>query len=156
MYSGFNGLISSNGALGIIMTCTESGPVKVAADWRDDKPVPELDSWDDVVEISMNFPSPCTNSPTSTAQKSASGRRTAAGHDLRRSRPPPQLPAGAPAPRTRRLGPGRLLPGPAARQIRPQVLVAVSVVSRRMSGHRGGPGDDRMAPGPGASSAGCP
>jgi hypothetical protein len=55
MYSGFNGLISSNGALGIIMTGTESGPVKVAADWRDDEPAPDLDSWDDVVEISMNF-----------------------------------------------------------------------------------------------------
>jgi hypothetical protein len=55
MYSGFNGLISSNGALGIIMTGTESGPVKVEADWRDDEPAPDLDSWDDVVEISMNF-----------------------------------------------------------------------------------------------------
>jgi hypothetical protein len=55
MYSGFNGLISSNGALGIVMTGTESGPVSVTADWRARQCEPDLDAWDEVVEISMRF-----------------------------------------------------------------------------------------------------
>lgn len=56
MYRGFNGLISSNGKLGIIMTGTESGPVSVGAQWLENEPAPSLDPWDEVVEVSMRFP----------------------------------------------------------------------------------------------------
>jgi hypothetical protein len=56
MYQGFNGLISSNGELGVIMTGTESGPVTVSAHWIDRECAPDLDPWDEVVEVSMRFP----------------------------------------------------------------------------------------------------
>ena len=55
MYHGFNGLISSNGALAIIFTGTEMGPVSVTADWRDEPPALDIAPWDEVVEISMRF-----------------------------------------------------------------------------------------------------
>jgi hypothetical protein len=56
MYRGFNGLISSNGELGIIMTGTESGAVAVSAQWLENEPAPNFDPWDEVVEVSMRFP----------------------------------------------------------------------------------------------------
>ena len=55
MYRGFNGLISAHEFLAIIMTGTDFGKVSVSADWRETAPPLDLDSWDEVVEVSMLF-----------------------------------------------------------------------------------------------------
>ena len=54
-YMGTNGLISALGFLAIILTGTDAGRVSVTADWRQDAPPVDLDSWDEVVEVSMLF-----------------------------------------------------------------------------------------------------
>jgi hypothetical protein len=55
MYYEFNGLISAHELLAVVMTGTEFGPVGVTVDWRDSEPALELDSWDEVVDVSMVF-----------------------------------------------------------------------------------------------------
>lgn len=59
MYEGFNGLINvppvAEGSFAIVMTGTEFGNISVSVDWRDTEPVLDLDTWDDVVEVSMWF-----------------------------------------------------------------------------------------------------
>lgn len=56
MYRGFNGLISAHEFLAIVMTGTESGVIGLAVEWRESEPPLELDHWDEIVDVSMNFP----------------------------------------------------------------------------------------------------
>ncbi len=55
MYSKHQGLISHIDSFAIIFSGTQWGPVEVAVEWCEDPPALKLDSWDDVVEVSMGF-----------------------------------------------------------------------------------------------------
>ncbi|MFF1872340.1 hypothetical protein [Kitasatospora herbaricolor] len=59
MYTGFNGLISlpavTLGSFAIVMTGTETGNISVDVDWTETEPPLDLDAWEEVVEVSMEF-----------------------------------------------------------------------------------------------------
>ncbi len=56
MYTGFNGLISAQGGVAIVLTGTSSGRIRLTAEGLLSAPaVLDVASWDDVVEVSLAF-----------------------------------------------------------------------------------------------------
>jgi hypothetical protein len=56
MYVGFNGLISAQGSVGIVLTGTSFGRIRLTAEARLSPPADvDLASWDEVVEVSLAF-----------------------------------------------------------------------------------------------------
>lgn len=56
MYVGFNGLICAQGSVGIVLTGTSFGRIRLTAEGRTSPPAEvDLASWDDVVEVSLAF-----------------------------------------------------------------------------------------------------